>query len=134
MEPLAGLKAKMAARVGRKPKGPTPGRFPVPASCPCARETQEARRARLTLRRARQIARARGFVPMSNKRVQSAIATAATVVALEAAALRKAMNPAEIHDEAVRRVACKLPPPPVSKLYRYRPSRSDDAAYRHGNR
>jgi hypothetical protein len=100
---------------------------------PCKRlsrpETQEERRARLAERRIRQLDRRPGFIPVPNARVDGAIATQQALLAATGA-----YNAVEALHEARRRVARLLPPPPMVKSHRRRPSKSDNPEYRRGNR
>lgn len=66
-----------------------------------------------------------GFTPISNKRIDAAIA--ATAIKL----LESGMKPEKVHVEAVRAVARTLPPLPFARRHRLpRPSKSDNPEYR----
>lgn len=67
-----------------------------------------------------------GFTPMTNKRIQAAVASAAMQL------LRAGRcSPNQVHSQAVSLVARTLPHPGHARRYRLpRPSKSDSAAYR----
>lgn len=92
-------------------------------------ETQEERRARLAIRRLRQLDRRPGFIPVPNARIDGAIATQQALLAATGA-----YNAMEALAEARRRVARTLPPGPMVRARRPRPSKSDNPEYRRGNR
>lgn len=85
---------------------------------------KEAHRQRMVERRRRQLAREPGFTPISNARIDKAIAAATLALRLQG------KGPVEAQEEATRHVARQLPPAPRVKSHRPRPSKSDDPAYR----
>jgi hypothetical protein len=77
-------------------------------------------------RRVRQLAREPGFTPVSNKRINAAL----SVAPLKAMLRNPALTPVQAEEQGYRDVAATLGRPRSSKLYRPRPSRSDDPAWR----
>ncbi|MEG3175826.1 hypothetical protein U1872_06260 [Sphingomonas sp. RB3P16] len=75
-----------------------------------------------------------GFTRSPSKRINAAMQAMAVAIALERNALDQSpLSVIELQKEAVLRVAKTLPAAPASKLYRYRPSRSDNPIYRGQN-
>lgn len=108
-----------------------PARERKPAKCQrlSRAETKEERRARLAIRRLRQLDRRPGFIPIPNARVDGAIATQQALLAATGA-----YNAMEALAEARRRVARMLPAGPMVRRAVPRPSKSDNPEYRRGNR
>lgn len=90
----------------------------------------------LAHRRIQQRNQMTGFTAMPNKRVNGAIQGRFAALVLDHADLvAKGLASGEpdvraLQERAVRDVAKTLRPTPGSKLFRYRPTRSDSAAYR----
>jgi len=79
---------------------------------------------RMIERRQRQLAREPGFTPVLNRRVAGAMQQAFLLFQM------RGMTAPEAESAARDHVAKSLPKLRASKLYRYRPSKSDSAIYR----
>lgn len=81
-----------------------------------------------------------GFFPMANARIDAAIQAQVLLLTVEQEARKAAgtlvteMTPADIQQNARNAVARLLPAPRQARRWQARPSKSDDAAYRRGNR
>lgn len=93
-------------------------------------KNNEARRQMLVERRSRQRSRQPGFTPMLNKRVSSAIELQTALNIAAGLPGGRPIDPIDARQNAINKVASGLPSASRSKLYRYRPSKNDDAGYR----
>lgn len=95
--------------------------------------TREQHRAKMQLRRARQLQREPGFTPVANERLSAAVQTAFATLMVECAEqiANHAVSIQELQDRAVRQVSRALPPERMVFDWRNQgPTRNDNPEYR----